>query len=194
MHKTLWLLLLGLGAPALLPTLGGRASGQEPAQDGAADWRKILAERPPAYGHRNGIAVADSAYPAQARDAIETITTGASQAEVVESDVDAVGRSKHVRPVVYLDAQLPLVPEDDSRGIGKYRADLDRILAGRTVKSFPHEEIIGKLDEAGRTFRVLVMKTDLAIPYTSVFTELDCGYCSPEAERRIREAMRFRAT
>jgi hypothetical protein len=46
------------------------------------------------------------------------------------------------------------------------------------------------LDKAAETFRVLVLKTDLALPYTSVFLELDCGYWSPGAERRLREAMK----
>jgi hypothetical protein len=50
----------------------------------------------------------------------------------------------------------------------------------------PHEQIIAKLDESGKLFRILVLKSTLAIPYTSVFFELDCGYWSREAEERLR--------
>jgi len=32
-----------------------------------------------------------------------------------------------------------------------------------------HEQIISRLDEAGQTFRVLIIKTDMTLPYTSVF-------------------------
>ena len=44
---------------------------------GADDWQKVLADRLPAYGHRNWIVVADAAYPAQAKDGIETIVADA---------------------------------------------------------------------------------------------------------------------
>ena len=45
------------------------------------------------------------------------------------------------------------------------------------------------LDEAGQTFRVLIIKTDMTLPYTSVFLQLDCGYWTAEAEKRLRETM-----
>jgi len=52
-----------------------------------------------------------------------------------------------------------------------------------------NEEIISKLDEAGKTFHILVLKTTLTIPYTSVFIRLECGYWGADAEKRLREAM-----
>jgi hypothetical protein len=54
----------------------------------------------------------------------------------------------------------------------------------------PHEELIGKLDEAAKTFRVLILKTNLTLPYTSVFLELDCGYWDAGSEERLRQAIR----
>jgi hypothetical protein len=36
---------------------------------------------------------------------------------------------------------------------------------------------------------VLVLKTRLTIPYTSVFIRLECGYWSADAEKRLRAAM-----
>jgi hypothetical protein len=53
----------------------------------------------------------------------------------------------------------------------------------------PHEEVIAQLDEAAKTFRVLIIKTEMVIPYTSVFIQLDCGYWSAEQEKRLREAI-----
>jgi hypothetical protein len=32
-------------------------------------------------------------------------------------------------------------------------------------------------------------KTNLTLPYTSVFLQIDCGYWSADAERRLRDAM-----
>ncbi|MHB1306661.1 MAG: hypothetical protein ACYC23_06230, partial [Limisphaerales bacterium] len=65
----------------------------------------------------------------------------------------------------------------------------DRLLADQAVQSLPHERIISRLDEAGKTFHVLILKTRMTLPYTSVFLELDCGYWSPEAEKALRDAL-----
>ena len=48
---------------------------------------------------------------------------------------------------------------------------------------------MSKIDEAGKTFRILFIKTSATIPYTSVYMRLDCGYMSDELERKIRTAM-----
>jgi hypothetical protein len=154
------------------------------------DWKSQLAERIPAYGHRNWIAIADSAYPAQSRAGIETLVTYADHLTVVKGVFDVLARAKHIRPVVYLDSELPHVPEADAIGIGQYRTDLAKLLGDRKTQSLPHEHLIAKLNVAGDTFKVLVLKTNLTLPYTSVFLELDCGYWSPEAEQRLRDAMK----
>ena len=54
----------------------------------------------------------------------------------------------------------------------------------------PHDQIISRLDSVGQMFRVLLIKTNMCIPYTSVFFELECGYWNAEAEKRLRAAMR----
>ena len=80
-------------------------------------WRAALDERLPLLGHRNWIVVADSAYPWQASAGIETIHTGADHVEVVRGVLEAIAASRHVRPVVHLDAELPLVPETHAPGV-----------------------------------------------------------------------------
>jgi hypothetical protein len=161
------------------------------APAGASDvpWRAALARQLPLLGHRNWIVVVDSAYPWQTSPGIETIDTGADHLEVVGAVLEAVSSAPHVRPVVHTDAELSLVPESRASGITAYREALAKVLASRKAQSLPHEQIIGKLDEAGRTFHVLVLKTRLTLPYTSVFVQLDCAYWSAEAERALREAM-----
>jgi hypothetical protein len=154
----------------------------------APGWRNTLAERLPAFGHRNWIGVVDSAYPEQARASIETVVTRADQLEVVRAVLGAAEGARHVRPVVVLDSELERVPEADAPGIGAYRAELARVLEGRPVERRPHEEILRELEAAGALVDVLVLKTDLALPYTSVFVRLECGYWGDEAERRLRAA------
>lgn len=131
----------------------------------------------------------DSAYPLQTSVGIETVETDAEQLDVVRAVLDELGKVKHVRPVVFIDTELKFVPESDAPGVTAYREALAGVMRGREMQSLPHEEIIGKLDEAGETFHVLVLKTKMTIPYTSVFLQLDCGYWSDEQERRLREKM-----
>lgn len=163
---------------------GPKVSGQ------GRDWQKKLAQELPVLGHRNWIVIADSAYPAQSRTGIQTIATGADQIQVVKAVLSAVEGSRHVRANVYLDTESEFVSEKNAPGIDAYRNKLAVLLGKRKVKPLPHEEIIAKLDEAAKTFRVLVLKTNLTLPYTSVFLELDCGYWSPEAEGELRQAIR----
>jgi hypothetical protein len=155
----------------------------------AADWEATLAARLPLYGHRNWIVIADSAYPAQSRDGIETVVSGADHFEVLQKVLAAIAASKHVTPIVYTDKELNFVREENAPGITAFRDHLTQLLAGRTVKSLPHEKIIASLDQAGQTFRVLIIKTNLTIPYTSVFLQLDCAYWSPESKQRLRTDM-----
>jgi len=156
----------------------------------AGDWTDKLDKDLSLFGHRNWIVIADAAYPAQSRAGIETVATDADHLEVVKAVLDALDKCKHVRPVVLMDEELKYVPEENAKGIKVLREKLKKALGKREVNSLPHEEIIGKLDKAGETFRVLVLKTNLTLPYTSVFLQLDCGYWSPEAEQKLREAVK----
>jgi len=155
----------------------------------AADWRHTLRKELPLLGHRNWIVIADSAYPWQTAPGVETISTGAGQLEVIRSVLEGLSKTKHVRPVIMTDSELPFVPEKNAPGISAFREALRKLLNGRPDQSLPHEEIIKKLDEAGKTFHVLLLKTNHTQPYTSVFLQLECGYWSPEAEKELRFAM-----
>jgi hypothetical protein len=154
----------------------------------AVSWRAHLRESLPALGHRNWIVIADSAYPWQTSPGIETVVTRAGQLEVVRAVLEALAESEHVRPDVVLDAELDRVSEGDAPGIDAYRRELAGLLAGLAPRKQPHEEILARLDADGQLFHVLLLKTDLALPYTSVFVRLECGYWSAEAEERLRRS------
>lgn len=152
----------------------------------SADWKQVVNERLPYYGHRNWIVIADSAYPAQSRDGIETIVSGADQNEVLRYVLSTLSAAKHVRPDVLTDRELRYVPEADAPGIETYRNGLTSLLQGAKVHSLPHEQIIAKLDAAAQTFRILIIKTNMTLPYTSVFLQLNCAYWSDENEQKLR--------
>jgi hypothetical protein len=161
----------------------------EASSQARANWGQIVADRLPLYGHRNWIVVADSAYPAQSHPAIETIYAGADQLAVLEKVLVVLRGSPHVKPIIHADRELTFVAEKDAPGIGSYREKL-RGLVGTEVRYTPHEEIISMLDRAAGLFRVLIIKTNMTIPYTSVFLELDCAYWNADAEKRLRSAIK----
>jgi hypothetical protein len=159
------------------------------AEGAGSDWEQTLHQRLPLYGHRNWIVVADSAYPAQSRDGIETIVSNADHFQVLQKVLAALAASKHVTPIIYTDKELGFVREENAPGISEFRDRLAKMLAGRTTHPLQHEGIIAKLDQTSQTFRVLIIKTNLTIPYTSVFLQLDCAYWGPGAEKRLRVDM-----
>jgi L-fucose mutarotase/ribose pyranase (RbsD/FucU family) len=154
----------------------------------APDWESRLAALLPLFGHRNWIVISDSAYPAQSRPGIETVVANAGQIEVVRKVQAAIAACNHVRANIYFDKELAFVSESDAPGILEYRRQLEALLGGSS-RQLPHEDIIAKLDQSAQVFRVLIIKTGMTIPYTSVFFELDCGYWSAAAEQRLRNAM-----
>jgi hypothetical protein len=154
------------------------------------EWRQKLEKELPLLGHRNWIVVADSAYPWQTAPGIETVYTDDDQLEVVKAVLKTLEKAKHVTPTIYTDAELSHIPEQDAKGISKYRDKLKKLLEEKQVQSLPHEQIIGKLDQTGKTFHVLLLKTKMTLPYTSVFLQLDCGYWNAESEQKLREAMK----
>ncbi len=155
----------------------------------APDWRAALAHALPLLGHRNCIVVADAAYPWQSSPGIETIATGAPHLEVLKAVVEAVARAPHLRAIALLDAELAFVPERHAPEIDGLRGGIAAALGDVETRPVPHEDVIRALDEAGRTFRILLLKTTLTLPYTSVFLQLDCGYWTGEAEADLRRRM-----
>ena len=149
-------------------------------------WERTLDERLLIFGHRNWVVVADAAYPAQSSPGIETILSGVGQQAAIKSVLARLRACKHVRPVIHVDRELALVDEKDAPGIDSYRNWLKGALKGLSVTMTPHDEIISRLDHAARMFSVLIVKSNMTIPYTSVFIELDCGYWDANAEARLR--------
>ena len=81
------------------------------------------------------------------------------------------------------------MPDDDAPGASAYRREIGDMLRDYGVQSLPHEKIIGQIDETSKVFHVLVLKTTMTVPYTSVFIRLNCKYWGDDAEKRLREKM-----
>ena len=179
MRRCLILLLFLVAASVPMPA-------QTPARP---EWRTVLDEELPVLGHRNWILIVDSAYPLQSSPGVETIETDTTQIEVLRYVLAAMERSTHVRPDIFLDKELAFVPEEDASGVSAYRREIQAVLSGFATESVPHEQLIGRVDEAGKTMHVLVLKSRIAVPYSSVFIRLNCRYWSDDAEKRLRARM-----
>ena len=184
MRKTLLVLSLLLAAPLV--------QAAQPAAPSA--WKAKVAASLPLLGHRNWILIVDSAYPLQSSPGVETVETNASQTDVVRYVLQAIHGSIHVRPDIYMDAELPFVPDADAPGASAYRAQIAALLKDYPVESQAHDKIIATIGQTGSQFHVLVLKTNLAIPYTSVFIRLNCKYWGDDAEKRMRAKMAAAAT
>lgn len=184
MRKTgvvlVWLLLLATGF--------GAASSM--AQSTSGGWQAKLRRQLPLLGHRNWILIVDSAYPLQTSPGLEILDTGAAQLAVVNTVLAELGHSRHVRPLVFVDKELDYVAPEDYAEVTAYRDGLKQALKPYPVQSLLHEEILHRVSEAGLTYKVLVLKTTMTVPYTSVFLQLDCKYLSAEGEQKIRRAMK----
>jgi D-ribose pyranose/furanose isomerase RbsD len=155
----------------------------------SSSWQTRLRTQLPRLGHRNWVVVTDAAYPLQTSPGIETLVATQPLTTVLGKVLQEIKRAPHIRPLVYTDAELEAVAEEHAPGVTKFRRNLAQTLAKASVRSLPHEEIIARLDAAGRSFQIMLIKTPELIPYTSVFLELDCGYWNAEAEKALRDTI-----
>jgi hypothetical protein len=155
-------------------------------------WQTRVQQELPLLGHRNWIVIVDSAYPLQTSPGIETIDTGTDQLAVLREVLHSIAHSRQVTPVVFMDAELPYVTEENAPGVVNYRGDLKAALGDIPIHSVLHEQLIQQMNQTSNSFHVLILKTTLTIPYTSVFLRLDCKYWSDTAEQELRQRMKSR--
>lgn len=152
------------------------------------NWKEILSAKLPILGHRNWIVITDMAYPLQSGQGITTLFADEDYTQVLKTVKQAVDAAPHVFAHVYCDKELAYIPDADVPGIEALKKQMQQIV-GNDLVELPHEEIISRLDESGRLFNVLIIKTPLTMPYTSLFFQLDCGYWDAERQQRLEKAM-----
>lgn len=172
------------------PAAANQESSAEESLTAAPSWEDVFFDELPALGHRNWLVVADAAFPMQISPGMEVVVANEDHFVVLERVLKAISESGHVRPKIYLDQELAFVPEALAPGMDAVRKKLETMLAKYEVKPVLHEELIAKMDQIGKTFKILMIKTNMALPYTTVFMDLDCGYWSTENEAKMRELMK----
>ena len=153
-------------------------------------WTSTLHKQLGLMGHRNWILIADSAYPLQNKPGIKTVMAEGTQIDTIKKALAEIKNCNHIRPIFYCDKEMAFVSEQYAPGIDAYRASLKTVMENTPVNTLPHEQLIGRLDQAAEMYLVLVIKTKSILPYTSLFIELNCGYWSDEAEKDLRSRIK----
>ncbi len=153
------------------------------------NWKDILEQDLHLLGHRNWILVVDKAFPEQSSVGMKYLYVEQDLLPTLEHVLGVLDKSTHVKPIIYQDKELSYIAEEQVRGIEDFRAASAKILEGMDVNTLLHDEVFTLLDESSSLFRVLVIKTNCTLPYTSVFLQLDCSYWGPENEKVLRELM-----
>ena len=96
-------------------------------------------------------------------------------------------RTENVRPQIYLTRELRSVENDFAPGIDDLRTELRDALHGHDAIELEQQSLLTVLEDANRRFDVLVIRTRTALPYSSVFLELQPGYWDADSEGRLRE-------
>ena len=172
---------------SLLPSVHGCVQ-PSPRKDLPA-WESAFDRQLPLLGHRNWILIVDKAFPAQTASGVEVINTESDMVTVVRAVLAKLAASDHVTPVVYTDREFDFLTADLVPQITAVREAYTTLFEGFTLQSMLHESVFGRIDEASKMFKTVVLKTECLIPYSSVFIELDCKYWNEKSEQTLREKM-----
>lgn len=155
-----------------------------------ASWQTQLDEQLPVLGHRNWILIVDKAFPVQNSEGIVTINTGEKLLPVLKYTLAKLGQSTHVKPIIFTDTELNFITPAQVMGINQFRDSLQNEIKNFDVQNIRHDSVFVRIDKASKLFRIVVLKTEETIPYSSVFLQLDCKYWSAEKQLQLEQAMK----
>jgi len=151
------------------------------------DWKGAIAHQTSQLGYRNWIVVCEASFPAQNRPGIRQVNAPVEIPEAVDYVLQTLEQTEHVRPRIYVPRELRYVENDYAPGIDELRKRLTKSLHGHEPTELDQAALLTLLQDANRDFQVLVIRTPSAMPYSTVFLELQPGYWDAESENRLRE-------
>ena len=158
---------------------------------GSNDWKGSVNQQVNQLGYRNWIVVSEASFPAHSRAGVRQVNANAEVPEVVDYVLNALEQTQHVRPQVYLTREMRSVENDFAPGIDEMRKRIEQSLHGHESTELDQQSLITLLESANQSYDVLVIRTPTALPYTSVFLELQPGYWDAESEERLRQKIRM---
>ena len=150
-------------------------------------WKIAVAKQAGQLGYRNWIVIAEASLPAQNRVGSHQVSADVDIPEVLDYVLKTLEQTQHVRPQLYLTRELRSLDNGFTPGIDEHRHRVNQALRARETTEIEQQSLLTLLEDANRSFDVLVIRTPTALPYTSVFLELQPGYWDAESESRLRE-------
>lgn len=157
---------------------------------GRDGWKGAIDHQVGQLGYRNWIVLAESSFPAHSRPGTRQVNTYQSIPDVLDEVLRSLESTEHLRPRIYIPSEVQLVENDFAPGIQEFRGQLKAALHGHETTEMEQASIITLMNDAQKSFDVLVLRTTTALPYSSVFLELQPGYWDGESEARLRARMR----
>lgn len=149
-------------------------------------WKEELHKDISLLGHRNWIVVTDMAYPLQSQEGIKTFYTGADYLDVLSFVLSEIDQAPHIKANIYQDRELMFMEDAEASGVTALRQEANKLL-GEHLQYIPHETLIARLDSISRVFNVIILKSNLTVPYTSTFFELDCHYWDDVRQKNLEK-------
>lgn len=152
-------------------------------------WRDALAMQTAQLGYRNWIVVAEASFPAHSRPGVRQINANEEIPAVVDEVLRTLEQTEHVTPRVYVARELRAVENDFAPGIDEFREQLKPAMHAHETTELENQSLVTLIEDATKSFDVLVIRTTTALPYTSVFMELQPGYWSADSESALRDKL-----
>jgi L-fucose mutarotase/ribose pyranase (RbsD/FucU family) len=150
-------------------------------------WQGAVDSQAAQLGYRNWIVIAEASFPAQSRPGVRQVTAPVEVPEALDYVLQAFEQTENVRPHIFITRELRSVENDFAPGIDELRKKIQVSLHGHETTELDQQSLLTLLEDANRSFDVLVIRTQSALPYSSVFLELQPGYWDEVSESRLRD-------
>ena len=150
-------------------------------------WEAAVQRQAGQLGYRNWIVIAEASFPAHSRAGVRQVTAPVDVPDALDYVLKTLEQTETVRPQIYVSRELRSVENDFAPGIDELRKTLKNSFHGHEPTELDQQSLLTLLEDANRSFDVLVIRTTTALPYSSVFLELQPGYWDVDSETRLRE-------
>lgn len=155
----------------------------------APTWANTIKQEILKLGNFNWIIIAEPTFSNFKPKGITTLTIDASSPEVIKQVFNIIERNGHVDGKIYFSKESRFLTEKQTPGITQFKTKRDKALSGRKTRALNHAALEILLIEAKQKHRILIIKTNTLLPYSSVFIELESGYWHSESETALRKPM-----
>ena len=156
---------------------------------GGGKWRDDISVQANQLGYGNWIVITEASFPSYKQMGTRHLTVDRPIPEILDQVMRSLEKTEYVRPKIYLPIELDVMEDDFSPGIDAYRNELKRAFHGYEVTRAEQESLRILVYDDQRSLDVLVIRSNTALPYSSVFMKLEPGYWDGASESRLRRRM-----